>query len=382
MAIDIDALLAKSNGEPTEPTPDPTPTDPADPTPDPVDPNPEPEPVPTDPTPDPDPVDPEPAPEPVDPEPDPIPEPTPPAELNLDEYEVEVNGESRSVNSLLQERDQLAERVAKIDSNEFLKGFLDHYEATGDATAYLEAKAIDWDKQDDLSVLSKQFDKENSDLDQATRDMLFQDELQNKYKIDLNASPEEIDTESQAHKIGQALLKRDATKARTNFKEQQAKFVIPEVKRKAAESAADPKVQQETWKKQLGENVDLAKFRESKLLEVAVEKEDGTKFGYEVENPDSIIEMMVDDRQFWKLFINDKGVVDHSKQAKVYAFAKNPAAYEKQLVEFGKTLAVEKTLKEKRNTDGNLDDKTKLPAVGSGDWRDGFLQAAKQQKKS
>lgn len=303
-----------------------------------------------------------------------------PEEVEIGSYVIDVDGQERTVDELLDERDELSKRVAEIEGDQFLKGLIDHYKANGNVDAYLEAKAVNYDKKNDLEIIRAQFEKENSDLDPETRELLFQEELQSKYKFNPNADPEDLDTNSSQYKLGQALLKRDADKVRSKFKEEQSKYQAPE---KKAAPAVDPEKLRAEYKKQIASNEDMAKFLDKKLLKLEVKSEDGKQFGYEVENPESVIEMMTNDSLFFGQFQDkETGSINYAKAAKVYAYSQNPEAFEKQLVEFGKTLATEKILKEKRNADGVLEGKKSSGAAGgTGDWRDDFLKAARQQKK-
>jgi hypothetical protein len=297
------------------------------------------------------------------------------AELDLDEYTVDVNGEEKTINQLLDERDEYAKRIEEIESDEFLKRFIDYYKQTGDAAAFLRSQTVDYDKMQDVDVIRQKFDEENSDLDQETRDLLFSEELRSKYKVDPDINPEELEyNDARLYKIGQGLLKRDAEKARKSLKEQQQKFALPD---KSQQQQSAPAFDAEAYKKKILSSGDMAKFTETKLLKLSVAGEDSVPYGYEIDNPGEIIEMMTNDSKFWSLFQKD-GKIDHARQAKVYAYAKDPDAFERQLVELGKTLATEKVLKEKRNTDGVL---SRTGKDNVDDFKTGFLKAARQQLK-
>jgi hypothetical protein len=299
-----------------------------------------------------------------------------PAELDLDEYTVDVNGEEKTINQLLDERDQYAKRIEEIESDDFLKRFIDYYKQTGDAAAFLRSQTVDYDKMPDVDVIRQKFDEENSDLDQETRDLLFSEELRSKYKVDPDINPEELEyNDAKLYKIGQGLLKRDADKARKSLKDEQQKFALPDSSKQQQQQAQA--FDAEAYKKKIMSSGDMAKFTETKLLKLSVSGEDSVPYGYEIDNPGEIIEMMTNDSKFWSLFQKD-GKIDHVTQAKVYAYAKNPDAFERQLVELGKTLATEKVLKEKRNTDGVL---SRTGKDNVDDFKSGFLKAARQQLK-
>jgi hypothetical protein len=295
-------------------------------------------------------------------------------ELDLSEILIDIDGKDYVVADLIEERNELAKRVAEIEKDEFLKGFVNHYLTTGNANAYLEAKGVDWDKKDDLDVLRNQFDRDYADLDPKVREKLWRRELADKYKIKPDLTQEEM--ESEDYEIAQGLLKRDAKKIRDQFKETQKKFQVVDRK---VEEKAPPKFDPAAYKQQLLAEKEVSDFMKNKLLKLGVKGEDGNHYGYEPTNPEQIIEMMVDDRKFWGTFVNGK-TIDRNKQAKIYAYANNPDEYEKQLVEFGKTLALEERLKEVKNTDDRLNKKTTDAQTKETNWKKGFLTAALQQK--
>jgi chorismate mutase len=300
-----------------------------------------------------------------------------PEEVELNEIYLDIDGQERSVAEVITERNELAAKAAAIEGDAFLKGLIEHYQATGNIDAYYEAKGVNWDKKDDVEVLRARFEQENTDLDPKIVEKLWKRELADKYKISPGLSQDEMDSED--YEIAQGLLKRDAKKAREGFKTTQSKFQIPERKTevKPEQAKFDPQV----YKKQLLADKEVDSFMKSKLLKIGVSDETGTSFGFEVENPDSVIEMMSNDQKFWNTMLKD-GKVDRAKQAKVYSFSQDPERYEQALVEFGKTLALEERLKEVKNTDGRLNKKTtEQSAVGSSDWKKEFLKAGIQQKK-
>lgn len=296
-------------------------------------------------------------------------------EFDLDEIVIDMDGTDVPISKLLSERDALAKRVAEIEKDEFLKGFIDHYLTTGNASAYLDAKGVDWDKRDDIDVLRSKFDQDNADLDSKIREKLWKRELADKYKIKPDLTQEEM--ESEDYEIAQGLLKRDAKKVRDSYKETQKKFQIVDRKQ---EEKPQPKFDPAAYKQQLLSEKDVESFMKNKLLKLGIKGEDGSSYGYEPANPEQIIEMMVDDRKFWSTFIKGN-TIDRNKQAKIYAYAQDPENYEQKLVEFGKTLGLEERLKEVKNTDDRLNKKTTEAQTKETDWKKGFLKAALQQKK-
>jgi hypothetical protein len=299
-------------------------------------------------------------------------------DIDLSTLTIDSDGQSRTVQELINERDILKKQFDEIAKDEFLKGFIEHYMTTGNASAYLEAKGVDWDKKDDVEVLRSKYERDNSDLDPKIREKLWRRKLADEYKIRPDLTQEEM--ESEDYEIAQGLLKRDANKARSEFKETQKKFSI--VDRKQEEKQPQQKFDPQAYKQQLLSEKEIDSFMKSKLLKLGIKNDSGQAFGYEPSNPEQIIEMMVDDRKFWGTFYDPKTkAVDRAKQARIYAFATNPDEYDQQLVDFGKNLGLEERLKEVKNTDGRLDKKTSDSQTKETSFSKKFLTEALKQKK-
>jgi hypothetical protein len=305
--------------------------------------------------------------------------------IDLDEIYVDYNGTERSVGELVAERDAYAQRVEMIEKDEFLKGLIEHYQATGNVDAYLEVKGKDWDKVSDVDVLRQRFDKENQDLDPQIREKLFQREIANKYMLKEGLS--DYDKESEDYQIAQGLLKRDATKAREALKEEQKKFKSPE-RQNQEQNTQQEKYNPEAYKQKLLADKNVNEFAKSKLLPLDIKTDDGSRYGFETADSGQIIEMMSDDRKFWQTMLTKEGKIDLIKQAKVYAFASNIEAYEQQLVNLGKTLGQEERIKEQKNIsdprikqNGSTQSKGE-PQIGTKEWKSEFLKEAIRQKRS
>jgi hypothetical protein len=299
-------------------------------------------------------------------------------EVDLNELVIDLDGQDRSVSELLNEYHALRQKFDHLAKDEFLNGFINHYLSTGNASAYLEAKGVDWDKKDDVEVLRLKFENEYADLDEKTREKLWKREVADKYKIKSDLSEEELASDD--YQIAQGLLKRDAKKIREEFKESQKKFQIVD---KQQGATTENKFNPETYKREILKEKEIASFLKSKLLTLSVKDESGQSYGYEHENPEQIIEMMVDDRKFLSTFYDFKSKkVDRAKQAKIYAFASDIAAYENQLVEFGKSLGLEDRLKEEKNSDGRLNKQVTHAQTKETSWVKGFLNEALKQKNN
>lgn len=299
-------------------------------------------------------------------------------DIDLETLTLNIEGRDRTVQDLLNERDALIQKFNEITKDPFLKGFIEHYMNTGNASAYLEAKGVDWDKRDDIDVLRTKFDRDNADLDPKIREKLWRRKLADEYHIKPDLTQEEM--ESEDYEIAQGLLKRDANKARAEFKDTQSKFQI--VDRKQEDKPQQQKFDPQAYRQQLLAEKEVNTFLTSKLLKLGIKNDSGQSFGFEPSKPEHIVEMMVNDRKFWETFIDPQSKrVDRVKQAKIYAYAMNPDEFEQQLVDFGKNLGLEERLKEVKNTDDRLNKKTTDSQTKEASFSKRFLTEALKQKK-
>lgn len=299
-------------------------------------------------------------------------------EVDLNELDIEIDGQERSVAEVIVERNELAKRVAEIESDDFLKGLIDHYKATGNIDAYYEAKGVDWDKKSDLEVLKIAFDKKNADLPDKTRELLWKKKLRSDYMIKDDLSPEEL--ESEDYQIAQGLLERDARNTRKEFKEVQQKYKAPE--RKTEQAAQPQQFDAAAYKQKLLQEKEVSAFAKHKLLPLGVKDGMGKTLGFEPKDTEQIIEMMIDDRKFWNSFRDPKTKrINYTKLAKAYAYVQDPEFYEQSLVNLGKNLHLEERLKDQKQIDDRLNRKAGGPPPKES-FAKGFLTAAlKQQKK-
>lgn len=266
-----------------------------------------------------------------------------------------------------------AERLSKIEGDPFLKKFIEYRLAGGDPQAYLESQAKDWTKESDFKVIRDEFFASDkvAGLDSEAAEELFSREISDKYSAGIDGSYE--DENSKLARVGKQFMKRDAEKLRTSHIEQQQKFAIPKAEEKPVVQY-DPVKERENILK----NESVKTFVADKLIGIA-----DTGYAHEVEDPEAIIGMMTDQRNFWALFKKEDGTVDFGKLTKAFAFAKNPSKYENDILALGKALGEEGYLKEKKNI-GKKKEENQDHSVDSKTFdKTGFLKAmAAQNPKS
>lgn len=254
--------------------------------------------------------------------------------------------------------------------DDYIKGLVDYYTKTGDIKPYVDAMSKNYDEMSAESILRESYREKYPKLSQAQFDKLFQKELGSKYGIDENNYDDE-DAE-----LAKALMENDAEKIRNEFKERQTKFAAPPDPPKV-----DAKAELEEWKQIVDQDKFVSKFKQDPKFTL---KYDNNEFNIEVQEMGDVVEAAFDDRKIFQNFIEGKGNnanINFEKFLKTYYYSKNPEAFEKRLIEFGKNLGQGKILDDLQNPT-KLDNVNK-PTRGevTGDWKEEFFQAAKQTLK-
>ena len=228
------------------------------------------------------------------------------------------------------------EALKELGLDEFEIGLLKYRKETGDLTPYLEAKTVDYSKLSDEQIMRRDLRSQYKELSDDEFELLYQDEVSDRFKLD----PDVYD-ESQI-KIGQLKLKVEANKVRQRLAEEQSKFKAPE-KQKEVSNEPDYAELAANWTKVVNGNEATKALLESKRLVLGGKD----SFNYEVENPQSAIDAVLDNTKFWDLFTTETGH-DLGKFYKVAVYANNMEKYEKSLIDYGKSLgrkAVDNELK-------------------------------------
>lgn len=297
-----------------------------------------------------------------------------PEEFDLTDLTIDQDGVEIPVSSIIEERNDLLARVQEIENDPFLKGFVEYYRNGGDITKYIEAKGQNWDGFGDLEVLRRTFNRENADLNPTVREKLFKKEIERKYGFDPESVTEE-DAATDDFKIAQELIKRDAMRGREAFKSEQQKFTVPK------KEQIDPQVQRQETQRRVMEQKEVRNFLNNKLVRVDVPDDNGNYFAYVAENPQEVVEMIVDGNKFWQTLTVD-GKVDWNKANKVLSYAMNPAAFEKELIQLGRRQGRRDKIMQDRNIDGRLNQEHHVPANDNKSEKENILGAFLQKRRS
>jgi hypothetical protein len=246
--------------------------------------------------------------------------------------------------------------------DDFIKGVVEFYEKTGDLTPYLQAKTVDFTQMSDEEILRKNLREQYSDLSEKAFDRLFKQQVVDKFKLDADEWGEE-DSE-----LGRELLKVEAAKVRDQYLQWQKNFQAPEPE-------ATPELLQAQEMLQKFEQEVRSSDYTKNILEgkkLTIKTADG-EFNYELSQPETMLDMTIDNDRFFSQFANDQGQLDYNKWYKTVAYSQNPELFEKALINYGKTLGRSEVTKEIKNpSNASVGE---VPTEGSGDFRTGLLQA-------
>lgn len=257
-----------------------------------------------------------------------------------DEFKQRTEGKYESLDDVLAALDNKSESP-KEDYNfkdDFIKDLVNYYDKTGDLTPYLEAKLVDYDAMSSEQVMRHTLKKEYGKLSDKAFEQLYQREVVNKYKLDID----EFDEDEVS--LGKELLDVEAGKLKSEYISEQESFKAPESKSQNQEREIAE--QNEQWAKVIGEDSETKKLTRSKSLVWG--EDENNLFHYEVK-PEELVEMAVDNQKFFNLFATEDGNVNLNKWYQVAAFAKSPDDFVKSLIAHGKSMGEEKIIDTVKN---------------------------------
>lgn len=250
--------------------------------------------------------------------------------------------------------------------DDFIKGVVEFYEKTGDLTAYLQAKTVDFNQMSDEEVMRRNLREQYSDLSDKAFDRLYKQEVTDKFKLDTDEWGEE-DSE-----LGRELLRVQASKLRSQYLDWQKNFSAPEPKVDQEQLQAQEETQRmlQQFEEQVRNNELTKSILEGNKLTIKTAE---GEFNYELQNASSLLDMTIDNDKFFSQFATDNGQLDYARWYKTAAYSQNPEMFEKSLINYGKTLGRSEVTKEIKNpSTAPVGD---VPTESSGDFTTGLLQA-------
>ena len=242
------------------------------------------------------------------------------------------------------------EILKELGYDEFVADFAEFRKNGGDAYKFLEAKAFDWNNVSHTDLVFDELKLQYPNLTDDKIEKLYQA----RYKQTEFAADEDKE-------VGLIQLEADAELVRQKRIHEQQQFRIPEVSRP---QEVDNQLQYAEQERLLAEQQQqvLQFFREhdatKSLLEskrVAIDLGDNGKFNFNIDKPENLMAVALDGEKWQRaISVNPqeadpaKLIPDVAKLQKIALVALNPN-YEKDLVNYGKSLGLKAIIEEGQN---------------------------------
>ena len=249
--------------------------------------------------------------------------------------------------------------------DDYALGVLEYYKSTGDLTPYLEVKSVDYSKMSDAEILRKDLRSKYSELSDEDFDLLYQRKVVDQYKLD------ETMYSDDDRRIGAIELKIAAKEIREKLIEQQQAFKAPERQQPSTDVNQQQIAEQVAqWKQAVDTNPVTQSLLNTKRISVG----DGDQVvNFELESVDKILQSTYDPNSFISSFVKPDGSVDLQKWYKVLAYSENMQAWERSVMNYGKTVGRQEVFNEIKNPPkpevGNV------PGGPTGSFKDDLLNA-------
>jgi hypothetical protein len=251
-----------------------------------------------------------------------------------------TGGKAETLEDFFDEYKKMRDSSGAQFKDDYIKNAVEYYNKTGSLTPYLEATSVNYGEMSDEQIMRRELEQANPTLSAKAIERLYNRDIVNKYSLDEDKyDQEEVE-------LGKELLKADATKLRDKFVDEQKNFTQPEIEKTEETETVDNTAQMEKWTETVTSNDFTKDVLENKRILIDYNDE---KFSYEVENPEELKAMTVDNNKFFALFKDDKGNVDFDKWYRVLAYASDPEVYDSSLIAHGQELGQEKVVSDLKN---------------------------------
>ena len=251
-----------------------------------------------------------------------------------------TDGKVDNLEDFFEEYKRMRDSSGTQFKDDYIKNAVEYYNKTGSLTPYLEATSVNYGEMSDEKIMRRELEQANPTLSAKAIERLYTRDIVNKYSLDEDKyDMEEVE-------LGKELLKADATKLRDKFVDEQKNFTEPEIKETEDNETVDNTEQMEKWAESVNSNDFTKDVLENKRILIGYNDE---KFSYEVENPEELQAMTVDNNKFFALFKDDQGQVDFDKWYRVLAYASDPEVYDSSLIAHGQELGQEKVVSDLKN---------------------------------
>jgi len=250
------------------------------------------------------------------------------------------NGKAETLEDFFDEYKRMRDSSSAEFKDDFIKNAVEYYNETGNLTPYLEATSVNYSEMSDEKVMRRDLEQANPTLSKGAIERLYTREIVDKYSLDEDKFDED------EVELGKELLAADATKLRDKYVDEQKNFTQP-VKDQTEETETENQEEQRAkWTETVSSHEITKDVMENKRILVSYGDD---KFSYEVENPESLQEMTIDNNKFFALFQDEKGTVDFDKWYRVLAYASDPEVYDSSLISHGQELGQEKVVSDLKN---------------------------------
>lgn len=244
-----------------------------------------------------------------------------------------------SVNWREEVKNNREDALRELGIEPFALELSEHLKNGGDATDYINAKYIDYNKVTDENIVKADLQKQFPTFSPEQINLMFN----RKYTVPEGSEQEDIDFAS-------LQLKADAHNSRQAKIAEQQKFKIPapiQQKDTSEQSQIEAEKEREEGRRWFSEHEATKSLMTTKRVSLSL-GENGT-FNFEVSQPEFVTRAITDNTLWQKLTATKTGEPDVSKLQKLVIYAANPEKFENDLVNYGKTLAKPEVLDEARN---------------------------------
>ena len=259
----------------------------------------------------------------------------------LDSISKELSGgKAENLEDFFDEYKKMRDSSSTQFKDDFIKDAVEYYNETGNLTPYLEATSVNYSEMSDEMVMRRDLEQANPSLSKGAIERLYTREIVDKYSLDVDKfDQDEVE-------LGKELLAADATKLRDKYVDEQKNFTQPVKEQTEEPETVNQEEQRAKWTETVSSHDITKDVMENKRILVSYGDE---KFSYEVENPESLQEMTIDNNKFFNLFQDEKGNVDFDKWYRVLAYASDPEVYDSSLISHGQELGQEKVVSDLKN---------------------------------
>lgn len=250
------------------------------------------------------------------------------------------NGKAETLEDFFDEYARMRDSSNAQFKDDYIKNAVEYYNKTGNLTPYLEATSVNYSEMSDEAIMRRDLEQANPTLSKGAIERLYTREIVNKYSLDEDRFDED------EVELGKELLAADATKLRDKYVDEQKNFTQPVKEETEETETVNQEEQLSKWTDTVSSHETTKDVLENKRILISYGDD---KFSYEVENPESLQEMTIDNNKFFDLFKNDKGDVDFDKWYRVLAYATDPEVYDSSLISHGQELGQEKVVADLKN---------------------------------